>query len=359
MEHKFFILPFLAFLLSSCTAVYQYVQVFEAKSSSQSGQIKNEGGGMLYEDNNCAVFYSLWANGGDASFAIYNKTDEIMYVDLSKSFFIRNGIANDYYKERSWSEVSTSTNSTQTISSTTAYGNASYSYGVGATYFGKFGTLPLTSADPILTTSNAQWTESDGLLRSAALANSYATSKSSSISVKEQKIIAIPPHASKIVAAYSISTELLLICDLNRYPEQSASMSFNEDNSPLNFMNYLTYKLGNDHQEMVVKNGFYIEKVTNYAKPSIYKYVEREKKPCQNLTTDESENYNENYPLKVFDKIYLINTSNCFYLEYEKHSNRKLYKGDAVTYYYNDLYEGYTTVNPEDQSRNGWIGQPK
>ena len=81
--------------------------------------------------------------------------------------------------------------------------------------------------------------------------------------------MAIPPHASKIVAEYSISTELLLDCDLNRYPEQSASISFNENNSPLNFTNYITYKLGKNDQEIVVKNEFYIAKVTNYAKPSI------------------------------------------------------------------------------------------
>ena len=77
------------------------------------------------------------------------------------------------------------------------------------------------------------------------------------------------------------------------------------------------------------------------------------------LYKHESKNYKENYPFKVFDKIYLINTSNCFYLEYEKQSNRKLYKEEGETYYYNDLYDGYTTVTPDDQRRNGWIGQSK
>jgi hypothetical protein len=282
-----------------------------------------------------------------------------MYVDLSKSFFIRNGIANDYYKERAWSETTTNTTGTQATASAATFSNVSYSYGIGATCLGNFGSLPFTSADPVSTTANAQRGGAYGLLRSAAIANSNATSKSSSLSIKEQKIMAIPPHASKIVAEYSISTELLLDCDLNRYPEQSASMSFNENNSPLNFTNYITYRLGKNDQEIVVKNEFYIAKVTNYAKPSIYKFVEREKKPCQNQTSDESKNYKENYPFKVFDKIYLINTSNCFYLEYEKKSNRKLYKEEGETYYYNDLYDGYTTVTPDDQRRNGWIGQSK
>ena len=46
-------------------------------------------------------------------------------------------------------------------------------------------------------------------------------------------------------------------------------------------------------------------------------------------------------------------------MEYEKKSNRKLYKEEGETYYYNDLYDGYTTVTPDDQRRNGWIGQSK
>lgn len=350
MKHNFFSLLCVAILFSSCSSVYHYVQVFEAKSTSQSVQMKKEGGGMLYEDNNCAVFYSFWANGGDASFAIYNKTNEIMYVDLSKSFFIRNGIANDYYKERAWSETNTNTLSTQTTTSAATFGNVSYSYGVGATYLGNFGSLPFTSADPILTTANVQKTESYGLLRSAAIANSYATSKSSSIAMKEQKIMAVPPHASKIVAEYSISTELLLNCDLNRYPEQSDLILFNENNSPLTFSNYITYKLGNDDQDIVIKNDFYIARVSNYAKPSIYKFVEREKKPCQNLTSDDSKNYKDTYPVKVYEKIYQINTGNCFYLEYEKQSSRKLYKTDNTIYYYNEIYNGYTTSGNDQQS---------
>lgn len=305
---------------------------------------------MLYEDDNCALFYSLWANGGDASFAIYNKTDEVLYVDLSKSFFIRNGIANDYYRERAWSETSSSSFGTQTTSSVAAYGNISSSYGVGATYLGNFGSLPFTAADPILTTANAQKTESYGLLRSAAFANSYATSTSSSVAVKEQKIMAIPPHASKIVAEYAISTELLLNCNLDRYPEDKASITFNEQNSPLRFSNYITYHLGNTTQENVVRNDFYIAKITNYAEPSVYKFVERPKRPCQNLTSDDSKDYKDTYPTKVYDKVYNLDRSNCFYLEYQIQSNRKLYKGGGQTYYYNEIYKGWTTEGSDEQS---------
>ena len=353
MKHSFFSLLCVAILFSSCSSVYHYVQVFETQSSKQSAPVKQQNGGLVYEDDECLVFYSLWANGGDASFGIFNKTDQIMYVDLSKSFFIRNGIANDYYKERAWGETTTNSASTQVSASIAASGNLSYSYGASATYLGNFGNLPFTTYDPILTSVNAQKSESYGYLRSAALANTYAISTSTSISAKEQKIIALPPHSSKIVSEYAIANSILLDCDLDRYPSEQASISFNEANSPLRFSNYITYRLGDNQQEKVIENNFYVSKIINYAQPYTFEYVERAKRPCQNLTEDDSKNYKDTYPIKVYDKIYKFNTGNCFYLEYEKQSNRILYKtNDLKTYYYNETYQGYTTGD----SDGGWIG---
>ena len=350
MKTKFLSLLCVAALCASCAQTYHFVQVFETQSSNQSAPVKQQNGGLVYEDDECLVFYSLWAHGGDASFGIYNKTDQIMYVDLSKSFFIRNGIANDYYKERAWGETTTNSTSTQVSSSIAASANLSYSYGASAAYLGNFGDLPFTTYDPIFTSVNAQKSETYGYLRSAALANTYAISTSSSISAKEQKIIALPPHSSKIVSEYAIANVILLDCDLDRYPSEKASISFEENNSPLHFSNYITYRLGDNQQDRIIENNFYVSKIINYARPYTYEYVERANRPCQNLTDDDSKNYKETYPVKVYDKIYKFDTGNCFYLEYEKQSSRKLYKADNTIYYYNELYNGYTTSGSDQQS---------
>ena len=119
MKNKFFTLLSVVIFFTSCAQTYHFVQVFEAKSSSRGSNVSPQNGGLLYEDDNCIMFYSLWAERGDASFAIHNKTNQIMYVDLSKSFFIRNGIANDYYKERAWSESQTNILGVQTAISGT------------------------------------------------------------------------------------------------------------------------------------------------------------------------------------------------------------------------------------------------
>lgn len=187
-------------------------------------------------------------------------------------------------------------------------------------------------------------------MRSAALANTYAISTSSSISAKEQKIIALPPHSSKIVSEYAIANAILLDCDLDRYPSEKASISFDENNSPLRFSNYITYRLGENQPDRIIENNFYVSKIVNYARPYTFEYVERTKRPCQNLTDDDSKNYKDTYPVKVYDKIYKFNTGNCFYLEYEKQSSRKLYKADNTTYYYDELYNGYTTSGSDQQS---------
>ena len=261
MKHYSFLLLFVAISLSSCSLLqYNYVQVFEAQSST----VKNQDDTMVYEDDNCAIRYALWAEGGDASFAIYNKTDEMLTIDPGKSFFIRNGIAQDYYTN--------------------------------------------------------------------------------------QPVIAIPPHTSRIMKAPLLKEDLLLDCDLDRYPEETASISYNEENSPLCFTNYITYSIGKSTTQKVIENKFYISKITNYAEPYAYSYVERPKRPCQNLTDDDSKTYDDSYPTKVYDLVYKFNLSNRFYLKYHKWSNRKLYKYNGKRYFYNETFKGYTTINSNEDS---------
>lgn len=261
MKHNLLPLLVVATLLSSCsTKLYNFVQVLETQSSS----VKNEDGKMVNEDENCAIYYSLWSEGGDASFAIFNKTNEMMFVDPSKSFLIKNGIVQDYF-----------------------------------------------SGQPVL---------------------------------------AIPAHSTRIVSGSSLMEALILDCNLDRYPAEKASISFDETNSPLCFTNYITYRVGNSTQEKVIENKFYIAKITNYAEPYSRTYVERGKRPCQNLTSDDSDNYKDTYPTKVYDLVFPYDISNRFYLEYHIWSNKKLYKASGKVYYFNKAYNGYVTAGNSEEA---------
>ena len=92
------LLPILVMLISSC-AVTEYYQVFQ--TNTENGILdKNR---IMFEDKNCSVYYNLWAEGGDVGFSIYNKTENDLTIYLTKSFFVLNGIAYEYYQNRTFS----------------------------------------------------------------------------------------------------------------------------------------------------------------------------------------------------------------------------------------------------------------
>jgi hypothetical protein len=251
---------------------------------------------MMYEDEVCSIFYQLWAEGGRLSYTIQNKTTQILYLDLDKSFFIKNGIAQDYYVDR------TIENSASDVSS------------IGHSVSG-FYTL-----------------------------YSIATSSTSMLSesIREHSILAIPPKASKVISMFTIASDLFLDCDLYRYPADSASISFSEEDSPIRFSNYLTYHLGMDPQERAIENKFYVSRISNYAKPTFAKYVRRENKPCQNMTDEVGDEYRPKYAVEVYDLIYDIDISNCFYNRYDTESRIILYKDiTPKNLHYDKQYNGY------------------
>ena len=348
------IYPFLllcaTLVLVSCSQVYHFVQVFETQSANEKAPLTRVNDGLCYEDDYCAVFYTLWAEGGDASFAFLNKTDEIIYIDLTKSFFIRNGLANDYYHDREWSESNSSSASVTYMSGSSAYAARSKTYGASAAYVGNFGQLPLSLKEPVATSASVSRTGSSGFLFSSSVSNSYATSKAVGVTEKEKPVIAIPPHSTKILTDYSISNALYKDCDLTRFPSEQSSVSFTKDDTPLSFENYVTYIIGNNPQERKVENKFFVSKITNYARPYTKEYVKRENKPCQNMTDDTSSNYKNEYPVSVYDIRITIDTYNSFYLEYQTVSTQKLYNFKTGLYYYNETYDGYVKEDPSKYS---------
>ena len=129
-------------LLQSCGTYYEYIQILSTRPINNVEKTTLTNGGVLYEDENCAVFYKFWTKGGDAGFEFYNKTNEIIYLDLTKTFFIKNGIAYDYYEDKTVTDTETSH-----TSSTVTYGyglsaSRSYSASISQYYAGNFGQMP-------------------------------------------------------------------------------------------------------------------------------------------------------------------------------------------------------------------------
>jgi hypothetical protein len=91
------LLGFISILFSSCVTTSFY-QVYK---TAHSDKIKLEESNLVYEDDNCKVFYNLWTEGGDIGFKFYNKSDKNIYLNLEESFFVFNGYANNYFKNSS------------------------------------------------------------------------------------------------------------------------------------------------------------------------------------------------------------------------------------------------------------------
>jgi hypothetical protein len=196
---------------------------------------------MVYEDGICKITYNFWCDGGNSGFVFENKTDNTIYIDLAKSFYIKNGVAYDYYLNRTYSQ---GTSSNLSLSNTASIGE-------------NVQTPPTTIATNV----------SNSALNSIEFLNTKknSISQSKSISFKENAVICIPTHASKTIIEYAINKELYRSCDYLLYPQkkQIKTIPFNQSNSPVIFSNTIAFKIGEDGALKHIVNNFYVSEVMN------------------------------------------------------------------------------------------------
>lgn len=240
-RYAYYLLLILSLLISSCSPFYFY-QVAKVTTDKN---IQKNANALVYEDMNCTVTYDLWRNGGNAGFQLYNKSDSTIYVDLGESFFILNGIANDYYKNRVYSESTSS------------------------------GTIKMKSTQRAASLSGIH---DSGIAQLVGLASTSTkgTSLSSTTSVlqNEQRIVCIPPRSSKYIAEYSISESAIRDCDLLRFPTKKGIKlkSFTKENSPLVFSNRISYKVGDADNDVKIDNSFFVSEVCNYPESEVIEW---------------------------------------------------------------------------------------
>jgi hypothetical protein len=213
--------------LTSCVST-NFIQVYKTETDKK---LVYKDSLYVYEDDNCIVSYNLWEEGGNIGFKIYNKTDKNIYLNLKECFFVINGIANDYYKNRV----------------------VSYSGGVGtASSFSNYYTIGATGIDK------------------NSLSKSLSFGYSVSISQNEQ--IIIPPKSAKLLSEYNINNDLIRTCDLLKYPKKRdiKTASFSKEQSPLVFGNRLAYCLEGSANPIRSNHDFYVSEITNYPEKVAY-----------------------------------------------------------------------------------------
>lgn len=207
---KYFFFAMSVLMMTSC-ATKMYVQIVDVGSNS----VPEDNNNYVFSDANCKITYDFWKDGGESGFIVENISEDFLYVDLAKSFFLSNERAYDYYKQRKY------------ISET----------GVGI-------------ASPYIV----------GIDKAG-------------IEYEEKAIIAIPPHTYKVFSEYHVLDDVIQDCSVRLFSKRNTpeSISYSEESAPLRFGNYITYKRGEDGQEEHVANDFYIRAVTNYNQRDVMK----------------------------------------------------------------------------------------
>ena len=83
------------FSLTSCNNVFY--QVYDVDSS-----LNQNDNSLVFENEDCKVMYNLWSEDGSLSFVFMNKTDKDIFINMGQTFNIKNGAANDYFKNRTY-----------------------------------------------------------------------------------------------------------------------------------------------------------------------------------------------------------------------------------------------------------------
>lgn len=216
MKKTIFILSCLGFIFVFSSCKTTFYQVYRTNTTIP---VDNQDGKLVFEDATCKVIYDLWDEGGNVGFQLFNKTNENIYVDLGESFFILNGVACDYYKNRIYSE-----------------GNVA---GVQQMY-----------------SNNKRKNE----------AFIMSNGKTLSISRAELKVVCIPAKSSKVIFEYKITDHVYRDCDMLLYPSKSKvkSLAFTRENSPFIFSNRISYKIGESKDMIRMEHEFYVTQITNY-----------------------------------------------------------------------------------------------
>lgn len=259
MKTKNLFYALLALMAFTSCSPARYFQVYTAESN-----LKKDNSFLVYENKDCRILYNLWQEKGNAGFIFQNKTDKDIFLIMPKTFFIKNGLAKDYFLNREISTFRTD----ETV--------ANHSV-LSANYFGSADILTFANSYNVYTTAN----KTSNLL---ATKNSNTTKTDSSFGViqKENKVVCIPGNASKVIQLYLINSTVFQDCEAdNVYPKyKSKSLIYSKEESPIVFRNKIEYSFSESGSDsVVVSNDFWVTEIVNMSEKEALLKV-KEKMDC-------------------------------------------------------------------------------
>lgn len=222
-------------LLHSCMTPKYYYQVYDVEADG----LQNDKQTVIFSNDECDVAYDLWGEAGNSGFFFRNNTDEDIYIDLTRSFFIRNGIAYDYFADAEYTHCITLTASSAAV--------------LSASFTQLWYELPM-------------WTPT-AVTRGAQLSASGSTGTTNSVTTREAKYICVPANSAKFITGFNISDYIYKECGndkFNRPKRESEHITFCREKSPLVFRNRICYYVGNSEEAATIDNSFWISGLTNF-----------------------------------------------------------------------------------------------
>lgn len=231
-------------MLTSCYTTYYQVY----KVAPENARLTQNGSPIFVTDDGLEFTYNLWGEAGNLRFIVHNTNDYDIIVDLTRSSFIRNNIAEDYYQGKQIeNRVATA------VYNSSEHGvSSSISVLAGSrdahNYLGKSYDIALAISSIRNNTNYVQGKSIKKEWQSAILYN-------------EPEIIRIPANSAKVVYSFDINSQRIVDSKLSAELDYNPIM-FTKETSPLIMRNRIcAYKEG--EEPLYHDMSFYISSIEN------------------------------------------------------------------------------------------------
>ena len=202
--------------LSSCRSYVQYLDV--------ASELPVKNSYYTFENNDCKVVFDFWGEYGNSAFTFYNKTEEGLYINLSKSAMSLNGVSCPILNN----DIKISLNQeVQTL---------------------LINEIQNTSSTYSLNTNN------------------YNSAKNNTtISIpREKNIICVAPFSMISINSGKLCRHALSFADYRKdSPKKYYSEKFTKENSPVRFSFWLYYFFKENKDSHNISANFYVSKIEN------------------------------------------------------------------------------------------------
>jgi hypothetical protein len=242
--------------LQSCVTTNNYYQHLNLKDETRNS--------LDYDDSTIKIEYDYWSENGNFKVKLFNKTNEEIKIDFTKSFLIINDLSIPYF---------TGDISTQTQSFSKNYSNSYRPY------------------NPLFYNNTGYSSTITGYR------DEYSISK------QTLKEIVIPPNSAIELNKYNILNERLINCNLVREPKiaEKNKVNFDLKNTPISIRHYWTII---NAKENKIESKHYVFEMANYHEND---YLIDVKTSICGRKLD----YNEIY------KDFSMKSKNAFYIKYK------------------------------------------